>query len=225
MIPPELLERQRTTQSQIVTLANRDLVSVWRTVDLSDAANATAALLPVVRDVTSAYGETAAVLAADFYDDARSLSGVPGRFRATAAGAPPVAQSDAMTRWALTPLWSRDPRSAAALARLAGGTGRLIRASGQETISESAVRDPQATGWQRITGSDACSFCRMLADRGAVYSDATVRFASHDNCNCSAAPSWERGPRLSVEQYAASKRRQTPADRARVRAYLAENYS
>ena len=48
----------------------------------------------------------------------------------------------------------------------------------------------------------------------------------HPNCHCTAAPAFRGEPvtEAGVVQYVASKRRPTEADRARVRAYLAENY-
>jgi hypothetical protein len=30
----------------------------------------------------------------------------------------------------------------------------------------------------------------MLIGRGAVYSEATADFQSHDHCNCQAEPAW-----------------------------------
>ena len=67
----------------------------------------------------------------------------------------------------------------------------------------------------------------MLADRGAVYRSDSARFASHTHCHCTAEPvfrSNDTGESVSVVQYVASKRRPSAKDRARVRAYLAENY-
>jgi hypothetical protein len=67
----------------------------------------------------------------------------------------------------------------------------------------------------------------MLADRGAVFSEATASFAAHTDCHCAARPEFangEHGPEASVEQYLASTKNRTPAQRARLREYLNENY-
>ena len=67
----------------------------------------------------------------------------------------------------------------------------------------------------------------MLASRGAVYHEESAHFASHTHCHCTAQPVFKGsrvGPEASVMQYVASKRRPTARDRARVRAYLAENF-
>jgi hypothetical protein len=42
--------------------------------------------------------------------------------------------------------------------------------------------------YKRVLSSNPCSFCRMLAGRGAVYHEGTASFESHDHCACSAEP-------------------------------------
>ena len=162
-------EQHRAVQSYLETLANRDLVRVWRSLDVGDAAAATRLLLPQVRDVVTAYAELSAAAAADFYETNRQLAGVSGDFVARPAGTAPTDQIDALTRWSVTPIWSDDPRTGAALLRLAGGAQRLIRKAERDTIYENGAADDQLIGWIRIAQPDACAFCLMLASRGAVY--------------------------------------------------------
>jgi hypothetical protein len=59
----------------------------------------------------------------------------------------------------------------------------------------------------------------MLIARGAVYTEVTADFASHDHCNCSAVPAFGGQP-LAVKPYTPSSKNITDADRARVREYL-----
>jgi hypothetical protein len=174
----------------IETLANRDLTAVWRSVDLSDARQATALLLPAARDVVSAYAELAATAAADFYDTARETAGVRGRFVAAPAAIPPSEQIDALTRWAVTPLWSTDPRAGAALVKMAGGTQRLIRKAERDTITGNVGRDPAGARYVRVPRSDACAFCLMLASRGGVYRSEQEGARYHDHCRCGTRPVW-----------------------------------
>jgi hypothetical protein len=54
---------------------------------------------------------------------------------------------------------------------------------GRQTV-DAYVAGERAAGWRRITAASACSFCSMLAGRGAIYSEATVGFQAHDGCNC-----------------------------------------
>jgi hypothetical protein len=97
----------------------------------------------------------------------------------------------------------------------------------RDSITGNTRMDEEAIGWSRVARSGACKLCVMLADKGAVYSDSTAIFAAHTDCHCAARPEFrngEHGPEASVEQYLASSKRRTPAQRAVLRKYLNENY-
>lgn len=75
-------------------------------------------------------------------------------------------------------------------ARLAAGVARHIKSVANhlviDTAHKSKVRGDKV-GWARtLAGSENCAFCAMLASRGAVYSEETADFRTHDNCDCSA---------------------------------------
>jgi hypothetical protein len=59
---------------------------------------------------------------------------------------------------------------------------------GRETIVETVRADHRARGYERVTSGAACDFCEELAGRGAVYSEDSADFESHDHCSCSAEP-------------------------------------
>lgn len=162
-------------QAALETLANRDLLRLWRSLDLSDAREATRLLLPDVRDVVAAYSDLSASVAADFYEASRETAQARGQYTARPSGALPVEQVDALTRWSVTPIWSEDPRYGAALARLAGGTQRLIRKSERDTITDNVRRDPANARYIRVPKADSCAFCLMLGSRGAVYDAESAR--------------------------------------------------
>lgn len=98
----------------------------------------------------------------------------------------------------------------------------------RDSILGNARSDEDAIGWSRITRPGACRFCLMLASNGVFYrSESSARFGAHTDCHCAAQPAFrngERGPEADVVQYLASQKRRTPAQRARVRRYLNENY-
>ena len=76
--------------------------------------------------------------------------------------------------------------------KVAGTASSLVLKGGRDTIIESSRQDPAATGrWERVAGPKACEFCQMRTDRGAVYSDDTADFASHDHCGCVTVPEFE----------------------------------
>src|SRR5690606_3304621 len=104
------------------------------------------------------------------------------------------------------------------LTLVAGGVSRIIADADRGSITRSSIEDPASDGWQR-QGAGSCAFCAMLIGRGAVYSEATADFASHDHCRCSAVPAWSGQPR-PVKPFTPSTRHATDADRRRVREYL-----
>lgn len=181
-------------------------------------------LLDTVPGVTAFYSEGSAALAADFYDDARS--GVAGRYAAEAVVLDRAVKIRRGVAWASEPLSIDDAEAAAA--RMAQLVRSEMARPYRDTILTNRRQDKACVGWKRITrGAASCKFCRMLADRGAVYKEATANFAAHDDCMCTCAPVFrggEVGPEASTIQYMASKRRRTAKEKAFLRDYLAGNY-
>ena len=210
-MPVQTLRRET---AGLVGHASRDLAKLWRLV--AEGASADVALRDLLPAIITTYGQAGATMAADWYDDLREKAGVKGRFTAIPAQAGDRG-AQALIGWALSE--ARDDQTLQAL--ILGGTQRRIADHVRFTIAESAVADPQARGWQRV-GSGECHFCDMLIGRGAVYSEATADFASHDHCQCSAVPAFDGQPK-PVRPYTPSERNITDADRTRVREWIASN--
>lgn len=77
----------------------------------------------------------------------------------------------------------------------AGAATRHVLTGGRQSLLTLVEGDMRAIGWIRVTDGDPCSFCAMLASRGAVYkndsfSQADPRFSGpgefkvHDSCAC-----------------------------------------
>lgn len=173
----------RKSTAQLVGYARRDLDALWR--EVSDAAQARAALMDILPAIVETYGSAAATLAATWYDDAREKAAVRGAFAAF-----PVEPSDrgaqALAGWATST--ATDTLSLQTL--ILGGIQRRIADHSRLTIMSSSVADPQAAGWRRVGDGSTCEFCALLLGRGFVYSEATADFQSHDHCGCSAEPEW-----------------------------------
>lgn len=181
-------------------------------------------ILSAVPDIVNFYSFGSAALAADHYEDLRDGVRGASRFRAE-----PVIddRSEKVRRgvlWATEPLRSVEPDQLIAGARLAEVVQIETARPFRSTILANTGRDPSSVGWTRVYSGHGCKFCRMLADRGAVYKQSTARFAAHTNCNCTAAPVFaggETGPEASAIQYVASLKNRTPGQRQRLRRYLA----
>lgn len=215
--------------SEIVSGEIRTVLSELQLQGLT-AEQARDALMDLLPGLGTEYRLAAASLAADWYDDLREAEAVAGRFLAEPVEPPTPARWQALARWGVDPLFTGTPDWAAVAALITGGLQRTVVDGHRLTVVENAQRDPQAKGWTRVARAGACSFCRMLADRpGAVYTEASVTFRSHDHCHCAASPSWASNViKVSREPFRQSQRRRSDetksADNARARAYMAEHY-
>lgn len=211
MPPPEQLRKRL---ADLMGLADGDLARL-----LSLGTEALYDLLPALIDQ---YGSAASLLAAEWYDDARAAAEVRGRFAAIPADLPDT--SGSLIGWAQST--ATTPEAFASL--LAGGAQRRIASYARHTVMDSSVADPRAEGWMRVARVSGCGFCRMLAGRGAVYNESSVRFGAHDGCHCQAAPKWSgKADLFDVAEYRRSTRARsdsiTEADNARARDWIAAN--
>lgn len=183
-----------------------------------------ALILEGIPSVVGYYSDGSSALAADFYDDERAQASVKNRFTATPIINDPGDKLFNAIAWAAAPLL--DVGEQDAQDRLAGVVQLNVARPYRDTITGNRRRDSEAIGWKRVCVG-GCSFCQMLAGRGSVYSDDTVRFASHPHCHCTAVPVFrggEYGPPATDFQYVASRKTRTPAQRAALRSYLATYY-
>lgn len=209
----------RSRIAGLTRLAERDLYALWRQV--TTAAQARVALNDVLPALIDTYGQAAALVAAEWYDDARDKADMKGRFRAIPAVVPD-AGAPGLVAWAESEAKDLDTM----LPLILGGVTKRIANAGRGTVIGSSVADPVADGWQRLASPGSCGFCRMLAGRGAVYREETVNFGAHDNCLCQSAPAFKGQPR-PVDAFRASEKRRSDetraADNARARKWIAEH--
>lgn len=221
--------RWRAAQAGLTTLLLRDLRGLRRLIDPARLQATVPSWIEAVAAVVARYSEVAATLAADFYDGEREASGVPGAFTVPLADAPPGEQTSNSLRWATKDLWPRDEADAtvaqlepldvrleAAFGKADMATQKLVADAGRDTVRQAAQQDPQAVLYARVAALGACSFCKLMASRGAVYATADTagreaddRFSGdasvvkfHDNCHCGIVPVF-RGQRFELSPQAA----------------------
>lgn len=186
-------------------LVERDLAAFFGALNLSRPEVARDALMEFVPALVERYGSAAAAMAAEWYDEYRAEAGVRGRFRALPITPDESAATLGTVRRAAGHLFTDDPT--AALLAISAKAAKYALAAARRTVTASSIADPASGGWQRVTRPGSCRFCLMLAGRGAVYRRETADFASHDDCNCAAKPSWDKNaPEVDVRLYEASKR-------------------
>lgn len=173
----------RRDTSRLVGLADADITRLWRLI--AKGAPAEEALHDLLPAIVVEYGTVGAALAAEWYDQERDRVAARGRFAAV-----PIAAdgrgAHALIGWAMTT--ATDDASLKTL--IVGGVQRRVADHVRLTVMDASVADPGARGWQRVGDGNSCEFCSMLLGRGAVYTEASADFQTHDHCGCSAAPEW-----------------------------------
>lgn len=203
MITLATANRLRRAQSQVIGSAEGELSRVFRSLDLARPELARDALLEAYPAVVGSYGDVASTVAAEWYEETRR-SEVGGSYAARLAAAPPAERLVRTVRWAAGSLFTDTPGTMLAL--LNGSMTRALGDASRDTVRENVQRDNRAAGWQRLHQPGACGFCQMLHSRGGVYKRRTADFASHDNCRCVAAPSWDAdAPEVDVRAYEVSE--------------------
>lgn len=185
----------RTTQSGIVQLAERELRAFWLTLDPSEPLAAVRALENFLPLLIQSYGEMGAAAAADFYEELReSVPGIRRAHKTVLGDAIPFEQARISTKWAVGPLFKADEDPTAAYNNLIDVTDRLVKQQGRNTIAENIIRDPAGVRYARVpSGPQTCTYCLMLASRGAVYlskESASNLNKYHGKCDCVATPVW-----------------------------------
>lgn len=181
------------------------------------------ALLDNVPALIDYYAQGSAALAADFYSEQRELAAIATPYTAELVLVDRTVKIRRAIAWSAEPLFdpANDPENLAGR-RLAEVVQLEVARPYRDTITTNRRNDAASVGWRRITRG-GCKMCRMLADRGAVYKEATVHFATHPSCHCTAQPVFRGQPvgeEASVIQYMGSKQNRSTAQQAQLRDYL-----
>jgi hypothetical protein len=220
--PPEAV---RTQLAVVTTAAATDLAT---TAAQATPERSVSTLLNALPLIVPSYYDAAGALAVAWYDERRDES------RPTTVYAPNVI-GDPATDWIEREVAKFQQTIEAdmegELQRILDEATRLaekeVARGFRDSVTGNVRMDEEAVGWSRVARPGACKLCVMLADRGAVFSEATANFAAHTDCHCAARPEFrngEHGPEASVEQYLASTKNRTAKQRKRLREYLNENY-
>jgi len=198
-----LTESHRLAQGRIGVDTARQMLTLWRLVDVTDLDASTPGWLRAAVPLVVRQNARSAQLAASYYRLFRSVElGVPlSEFSASVqltAAAERVATSLTVTgpvsvKRAMSAGIPLDDAAETAMTNAARAAHRLALDGGRSTLTAAVADDSRAAGWRRVTSGDPCSFCAAIADRGVVFSEDAADFAAHDGCSCSAEPVYESG--------------------------------
>jgi hypothetical protein len=93
-------------------------------------------------------------------------------------------------------------------AAAAASAVRHVQNGGRAALIDGVKRDRKALGWVRVTRTEPCYFCALLASRGAVYKDDSFEDSNsmfdgpgevkvHDSCQCAVKPIYRRDDELA----------------------------
>lgn len=204
--------QQATRNRAIVALAARQLAALWPRVDWTSD-RAVDAVTTVYRAIVTRYGQSAAAVAAEFYDDTRAAHRLPSRYRARPADPVPDEQITrkvesafrgkvtvtVLDQPAVSSTTSDLPVDQRVQQRLEQSLSRLVLQPGRDTIAENTAKDPAGTRYIRVpNGETTCEFCIMLASREITRqfrgyrTKATALLKNgekyHNGCDCEAVP-------------------------------------
>lgn len=164
------------------------LERAWQRVDPERLDETLPTLFRLVEAIVRRYAPASGALASRFYLEQRRAAGIKSPFSVRLAAAPNTDEINRTVGWATAPLRGEKPDLELAKSQLQGAIDRLVLGVGRATIIDNTKRDRQATGWARVPEAGCCSFCALLASRGAVYKEAAADFRAHDHCRCHAEP-------------------------------------
>lgn len=188
----QLLSQFEQANNGIADLVETDLDAFLGALNFERPEAVQVALFEYVPALVSEYGDMAATVAADWYDELRASEGIPGSFRAPLAPPLPLEQVNARLGYATRasgPLWLGDSVTLTSFVSLM--TNEYALQPGRDTIMQAAHKEKVA--YARVPEPGACKFCLMLASRGFVYSKSTAGDTKkfHGKCRCNVMPSWD----------------------------------
>lgn len=194
-----MASNQHAAQAALAANLNETLPAAWEALDLANLPATMPDYVQAVQALTTHYGKASAALAARSYLIDRKAAGITGKVTIRPAAPAPFAQVDSGVRWATKGLYSEMPDIEAVKTLVSGVAQRDVLDTGRNTLLDAIHADKKAKGWARIPEAGACSFCLLLATRGAVYrehsfTNANFKFSgpgafkTHDHCRCSLDP-------------------------------------
>lgn len=188
MAAREDIERLRTALGTLSSLVTGQLRFFFGSLRMaSNPAETRDALLKFVPALTTQYGEAAATIAAEWYEEVN-----PKRAgRVSAVLAPPVdtAAVEAKVHYLAGHLWTPEPTAIRGPLEVA--VDKYVLQPSRNTVVLNSERD--GVRWARVpTGAKPCAFCLVLASRGAIY--RTEQSAGgdenryHGDCRCLPTP-------------------------------------
>lgn len=160
----------------------------FASIDVNDLAGTLPQFKKLIAAIVRRFGPASATLAARVYKQHRIDAGIRTPFTVKPAPGRSLDDISAGVDYATKPLWGPEPDVESSKVLVHGVASKLVLDQGRDTTIGAVHEDKKATSWARVPEPGCCSFCALLATRGAVYKKDTARFQAHNNCRCDAMP-------------------------------------
>lgn len=201
------VEEHREAVSGLVVLAQSDIAQVTDGIDLENPRQVAAVIRELFPEIAESYVPAVSAVAADWYDELRLVEDVAQPFAATVLDVPNIDDLQDAIGDLLTPLFTGDPPTAEHTSLTLDGLAEtLVASTDQQTVQANVATDRARPVYARHASASACTFCQMLAARGAEYTSkqAATRVVLgrgerklgekyHERCHCTAVPEWRSG--------------------------------
>lgn len=197
---PRAGEQHRAAQAALTVLVVRAVLHAWQALlDPRDLKGSTPRLVAAVEAIVAHFARASATAALTDYRNQRRAAGVLGRPTLPMPTLPTHDDVAGLVNRSLSPLYGPVTPDLEANVRdaLASEVEQMVLDQSRAAIIGATQADPAARAWARVTEPGACSFCRLLATRGAVYrSESTANFRAHTvqpngsggTCRCHVEP-------------------------------------
>lgn len=210
-IPRVYVDNFTAALNKLSQKTREKLAEALASIDMSqDVATVREQVIDVMQAYCGGATDTAAMLAAEFYDGLREFE-IGERYGALAESGRKLAATDGAVRAFAQKLVDGKPDEFRELC-----LERLdyeIKVAAERAVLINGARDRKRPRFARVpTGAETCDFCLMLASRGFVYRSADSATHSHANCDCRIVPSWKANKVEGYDPKALYKRWQEAID-------------
>jgi hypothetical protein len=193
-------EQHQAAQAGLAAAAAALVAHAWATLlDPHDLKGSVPRLVAAIQAIVGQYGRASAAAGLTYYRNERRAAGVTGRPRLPMPSVPSQEAVTATVERVLSPMYGPPDIATEQHVKdaLTSEVERMVLDQSRQAVMTATQVDEAAKGWARVTEPDACSFCRLLATRGAVYhSRETAEFRAHTKhpdgsggtCRCHAEP-------------------------------------
>lgn len=147
------------------------------------------ALSEVYPSIVNTYGERAAAVAVEFYDEQRELAHVKIDYDAEI---PDLSGYIYKLQGDVSRTTSQYSELEKIVATLQGYASRRTYEYVDETITYNSMRDSAHPRWALVPHAGACAWCILLASQGFVYRSSNT-VSRHAHCRCTPTPDFDGG--------------------------------